>query len=118
MSTVRAHRVGLTLTTPTTVRVHQLTASAAHTATTVRAHRITITAARPVEPYDTITLPAGDWTQTSGPTITITDGQFTVPATIDGADIALTDGARTIRYHALPHTLWMKAVDSLVPLRI
>jgi hypothetical protein len=104
----------------TDVGTYVWTATAADNsgATTTKTITVTVGAARQLEPFATATLPAGTWTQTSGPTVTITGGTFTVPATIAGADLVFSSAGGTVTYHALPHTLWIQQSGTLVPLKV
>lgn len=119
MSTVRVHKVTAGVVTTDRVRVYQVAVGANHVPDTVRVYQVAIGAARTVEPLSTVTLPAGTWTQTAGPTVTVTDGAFTAPADPTGVTlqfVASTGGV--VIYRVLPHTVWMKTDDGLVPLTL
>lgn len=70
-----------------------------------------------LEPFQTVQLPDGVWTQIAGPIVFVNSiGQFIAPATANGVDLSFQSSASTVPYHVNPHTVYRLKSNALDPL--
>ena len=107
----------------TTARVTRVRASATAAASsqTGRVTRVRVlstgssSTTQTVQPYDTVNLGIGTWTQTSGPTVTVPT--FTAPGLQFGAALTFTNAGNTATVNVAPHTFFRITTTGLQPFR-
>jgi hypothetical protein len=65
-----------------------------------------------VEPFTTVNLGAGTWTQTSGPTVT--PPSFTAPALPGGTVLTFTSTGTQVTITVLPHTYFALGISGTI----
>jgi hypothetical protein len=71
-----------------------------------------------VDAYTTVTLPAGAWTQTGGPTVTLTGNTFTAPGVKGGTTLTFTAGTNTAVIPVNGWHLFLKVASGLQAVQV